>query len=59
MKALTPRQLESARRNLHMMDPLTDWRRITGRDDLEIPAWPFPDCDKIYFPPSYGVPQHV
>ena len=29
------------------------------RDDLEIPAWPFPDCDKIYFPPSYGVPHHV
>ncbi|GBR30522.1 hypothetical protein AA11826_0655 [Komagataeibacter oboediens DSM 11826] len=29
------------------------------RDDLEIPACPVPDYDKIYFPPSYGVPRHV
>ncbi|GBQ45004.1 hypothetical protein [Komagataeibacter europaeus] len=50
MKSLTPRQLKAARWNLRMMDPRTDWQRITGRDDLEIPAWPFPDYETLFLP---------
>ncbi|RFD19492.1 class I SAM-dependent methyltransferase [Komagataeibacter melaceti] len=56
MTYLTPRQLEAARRNLRMMDPCTDWQRITGRDDLEIPAWPFPDYNAVWLPGGQRVP---
>lgn len=56
MKALTPRQLEAARRNLRMMDPRTDWQRITGHDDLEIPAFPVPDYGAVWLPGGQRVP---
>ena len=56
MKALTPRQLEAARRNLRMMDPRTDWQRITGPvDDLRIPVFPLPNYGAVRLPvPDYG-----
>lgn len=56
MTPLTPRQLEAARRNLRMMDARTDWDRITGQDDLEIPAWPFPDYETLFLPGGQRVP---